>query len=48
MTLVDQSLIDQGLVINFNAGLRTESIAMAVKDYLDIECPTVVDIAAED
>lgn len=40
-TLLDQSLIDQGNVINFNAGLRTRSVSMSVSDYLRVESPTI-------
>jgi Ala-tRNA(Pro) deacylase len=36
-TFVDQSLIDQGERINFNAGLRTHSFSLLVKDFLTIE-----------
>ncbi|KAM3127808.1 hypothetical protein pb186bvf_020087 [Paramecium bursaria] len=39
-TYCDQSLLDQDK-INFNAGLRTESVGMSVKDYLQIEKPIV-------
>ncbi|KAL4499143.1 hypothetical protein ABPG72_017045 [Tetrahymena utriculariae] len=40
-TLTDQSLLDQGDVINFNCGLRTKSISMKTEDYLNIEKPQV-------
>ena len=40
-TWVDQSLLDQGEGINFNAGLRTKSVSMTVADYLRVENPTV-------
>ena len=42
-TFVDNSIIDQGTVINFNAGLRTLSvIGLRVEDFLRIEAPAVV------
>jgi Ala-tRNA(Pro) deacylase len=41
-TLVDQSLIDQGEKINFNAGLRTYSFGLFVKDFLEIEKPKIL------
>lgn len=40
-TFVDQSLLDQGCEINFNAGLRTVSVRMMTEDYLEIERPTI-------
>ena len=40
-TFVDQSLLDQGAEINFNAGLKTFSVRMMTQDYLDIEQPSV-------
>lgn len=40
-TLLDQSLIDQGSIINFNAGLRTRSVSMSISDYLRVESPTL-------
>jgi len=39
LTVVDASLSAQGATINFNAGLRTESVGMGVADYLRIEAP---------
>ena len=39
---VDTSLQEQGASINFNAGLRTFSVSMALEDYLAIEKPEVV------
>ena len=39
LTVVDVSLARQGDTINFNAGLRTESVGMSVADYLRIEEP---------
>ncbi len=41
-TVVDRSLLDQGETINFNAGLRTRSVNMKTKDYIDIEKPLLV------
>lgn len=38
-TIVDESLIEQGEDINFNAGLRTHSVNMKLEDYLRIEEP---------
>ncbi len=43
VTVVDESLREQGETINFNAGLRTRSVInLAVRDYLDVEKPVVV------
>lgn len=39
---------EQGENINFNAGLRTESVHMTVADFVELEQPTIVDIAAAD
>lgn len=41
-TVIDSSLIAQGDTINFNAGLRTKSVQMKTKDYIEIENPLVV------
>lgn len=41
-TLTDPSLQIQGPTINFNCGLRTQSISMQTHDYLAIEKPTIV------
>lgn len=42
-TVVDQSLLDQGAEINFNAGLRTVSVLhLPVAEYLRIEKPHVL------
>ena len=41
-TWVDQSLLDQGPTINFNAGLRTRSVSMSVSDFLRLETPNIV------
>ena len=38
-TYLDNSLIEQGEYINFNAGLRTHSVHMKVQDYLNLEKP---------
>ncbi|CAI2381990.1 unnamed protein product [Moneuplotes crassus] len=38
-TYVDNSLIEQGDTINFNAGLRTLSINMKTEDYVKVEDP---------
>ena len=46
-TIVDPSLIVQGERMNFNAGLRTESVNMLVKDYLIIEKPEVVNFSSK-
>jgi Ala-tRNA(Pro) deacylase len=46
-TVVDQSLLDQGETMNFNAGLRTESVGMRVADYLLVERPTVLRFTAD-
>jgi prolyl-tRNA editing enzyme YbaK/EbsC (Cys-tRNA(Pro) deacylase) len=39
---------EQGSTINFNAGLRTESVQMGVADYIRVEQPVVADIATSD
>lgn len=44
-TILDPSLIEQGEEINFNAGLRTESVNMLVKDYLHVEDPEIVNFS---
>lgn len=42
-TFVDSSILAQGPVINFNAGLRTLSVVgLSVDEYLRIEAPFVV------
>jgi prolyl-tRNA editing enzyme YbaK/EbsC (Cys-tRNA(Pro) deacylase) len=38
---LDQSLIDQGPTINFNAGMRTRSLRMSLQDYLLFENPLI-------
>ena len=38
-TYVDNSLVEQGETMNFNAGLRTHSIQIKVQDYLAVENP---------
>ena len=38
-TYCDQSLIDQGSYINFNAGLRTRSVQMETQKYVELEKP---------
>ena len=43
--LCDASLTEQGPVINFNNGLRTESVQISVQDYLRVEAPRVCSIA---
>jgi len=43
--VVDQSLVEQGPHINFNAGLRTASVVgLSVEDYLRLEAPRVEDV----
>ena len=42
-TFVDTSLQRQGPVINFNCGLRTRSIQIAIGDYLAVEKPELCD-----
>jgi Ala-tRNA(Pro) deacylase len=44
-TLIDTSILRQGDTINFNAGLRTHSISMSVKDYLEIEKGTLKELS---
>lgn len=39
---------DQGETMNYNAGLRTESVHMTVADFVELEQPTIADIAAAD
>lgn len=49
-TLIDQSLIDQGPTVNFNCGLRSESLChVPVEDLLRLE-PThrIVDVAVKE
>lgn len=41
-TVLDPSLQEQGLTMNFNAGLRTASVGMAVADYIALEQPTLL------
>lgn len=42
-TFVDSSILTQGPVINFNAGLRTLSVlGLSVDDYLRIEKPHII------
>ena len=41
-TYMDNSLQEQGEEINFNAGLRTFSVQMPLRDYLNIEAPIIV------
>lgn len=45
-TVMDVSLQTQGGTMNFNAGLRTESVQMGVADYVRVEQPSIADIAA--
>jgi len=47
-TFVDESLINQGEVINFTAGLRTHSIQMTTKQYLDLEKPIAMGSFSEE
>eukprot|EP00826_Nyctotherus_ovalis_P038690 TRINITY_DN3639_c0_g5_i3.p1 TRINITY_DN3639_c0_g5~~TRINITY_DN3639_c0_g5_i3.p1 ORF type:complete len:165 (+),score=49.42 TRINITY_DN3639_c0_g5_i3:125-619(+) len=42
-TYLDNSLIKQGEDTNFNAGLRTKSCNMKVKDYIKVENPIISD-----
>lgn len=44
-TLIDSSLVKQGDTINFNAGLKTHSVSMSVKDYLEIEKGSLQEIS---
>ena len=46
-TVVDESLSMQGEVINFNCGLRTHSIRMLYKDYIDLEKPKIIAVFTE-
>ncbi|CAI2382138.1 unnamed protein product [Moneuplotes crassus] len=40
-TYVDNSLVEQGETISFNAGLKTRSILMKTEDYLKVENPNL-------
>lgn len=40
-TYMDPSLSKQGETINFNIGLRSQSLQMATKDYIEVEKPIV-------
>ncbi len=42
-TFVDNSLIEQGDTINFNCGLRTQSLCLMTKEYLAYEKPIATD-----
>ena len=42
-TLVDVSLREQGESINFNAGLRTQSVSMSYQAYEQLESPTLAE-----
>jgi Ala-tRNA(Pro) deacylase len=44
-TYVDNSLFQQGDVINFNAGLRTCSFTLKGEDYKNVEEPIVTDFS---
>ena len=44
-TVMDTSLKEQGPTTNFNCGLRTRSISMAVADYIRVEKPIEVDVS---
>ena len=46
-TLVDGSLLQQGPGINFNAGLRTRSVAMRTDDYVRVEGATLCSVCSE-
>ena len=47
LTVVDASLAAQGATINFNAGLRTESVVgLLVADYVRIENPMAAEFSA--
>ncbi len=45
-TVADRSLLEQGPTINFNAGLRTESVGMQVEDWIKVEDPRVEDFSS--
>ena len=47
-TFVDESLLKQGEVINFTAGLRTCSIQMNGKQYIELEKPVAVGCFSDD
>ncbi|KRX10736.1 YbaK/aminoacyl-tRNA synthetase-associated domain [Pseudocohnilembus persalinus] len=46
-TYMDNSLIQQGDIINFNCGLRTKSIQMQIQDYLKVENSQICDFTEE-
>ncbi len=47
-TFVDESLLKQGEIINFTAGLRTCSIQMTGKQYLELEKPIAIGTFSDD
>ncbi len=46
VTVVDESLREQGPTVNFNAGLRTHSVGMATADYYAVEQPLAARFSA--
>ncbi len=46
-TIVDPSLEAQGDVINFNVGLRSQTLTLATKDYLKVENPKILSFTSE-
>ena len=46
-TIVDPSLEAQGEVINFNCGLRSQSLSMSTKDYLKVENPKILSFTTD-
>ena len=47
-TFLDHSLVQQGDVCNFNCGLKTRSMQVAVSDYVAAEAPELVHIVADE
>eukprot|EP00742_Colponemidia_sp_Colp-10_P008148 GILJ01008801.1.p1 GENE.GILJ01008801.1~~GILJ01008801.1.p1 ORF type:complete len:165 (+),score=25.00 GILJ01008801.1:26-520(+) len=46
-TYMDESLTEQGSSIDFNAGLRTHSVAMSTQDFVKVEAPVVCRFTTE-
>ena len=46
-TIVDPSLRKQGDIINFNCGLRSQSLSMKTEDYFKIENPFTLQFATD-
>lgn len=46
-TIVDPSLEAQGDIINFNVGLRSQTLSLNTKDYLKAESPKILTFTTE-